>query len=204
MIELMVGMSLSLILCAGILAAYLFIGRNLTRLVNLQQQEVKTRHALRVFSQDISVATQLNSATSTINASGVTTAATFVAVIPTVIDSTTGNITSTANVTYTYTSGSGKLTRVRSDTADTTTILTGITSFTINYFTTSDVTSGVVFTTNASTSPSLFNPTTAVSVKAVQFQFTTQLGSSASGTLEAYTVLSPRVLLRNHVTLPLL
>src|SRR5262245_19186427 len=65
LVEVMVATSLPAIVLAAALAAFLFVGRNLTRLVNLQHQEVESRRTLRTFTQDLSAAIQLSTATST-------------------------------------------------------------------------------------------------------------------------------------------
>jgi prepilin-type N-terminal cleavage/methylation domain-containing protein len=65
LIELMISMSLLAIVFAAVFSAYLFLGRNLTRLVNVQQQQVQSRRTLRTFTQDLSSASQLTTATST-------------------------------------------------------------------------------------------------------------------------------------------
>ncbi len=187
MVELMVAMSVSLIVLGGVLSAYLFLGRGLTRLINAQQQEVKSRHTLRVFTDDLSTGNKLTAASSTIS-SGVTTAASFVVEIP-----KSGGATTSVTYTYSYSAaGTGTFTRYRADNAETTTILDNVTSLAVNYFTASEVAAGTVF------SASRTAPTNSLSVKAVQVQFTTSIGSSASGTLASFTTLSPRVVMRNR------
>ncbi len=114
LVEILVATSLSAIVFAGILAAYLFVGRSLTRLVNFQQQEVESRRALRLVSEDVSAAISLSTATTsqlvmTRRISG----------LP-------------ASVTYTYSSGAQTLTRT--DSAGARTLLNGLTTFTISYF----------------------------------------------------------------------
>lgn len=187
LVELMVAMSVSLIVLGGVLSAYLFLGRGLTRLINAQQQQVKSRHTLRVFSDDLGTGNKLTTSSSTIS-SGVTTAASFVVEIP-----KAGGATTSVTYTYNYSaSGAGTLIRFRADTAETTTILDNVTSLSVNYFTASEVASGTVFSATRAA------PTYSLSVKAVQFQFTTSLGSAASGTLARFTTLSPRVVMRNR------
>ncbi len=181
MLELAVAASISLILMAAILSAYLFLGRNLIRLTSLEQQEKKARLALTYFSKDVGAATMLTTATVTIS-SGTTTYAQFVLVPPT-----------GGNVTYTYDTSIDKLTRT--DSSGTIELLTDLASFSINYLTITQVANGTAFSTTA-TAPA--NP---LSVKAVQFQFATAVGTAANGTQATYTAMSPRVLLRNRTIL---
>ena len=110
----MVAVSLCAIVFAGILSAYLFVGRNLTRLVNFQQQEVQSRRALRQFTQDLSAAIQLTTATSS------------------QVALTKPTSTGTTAVSYTYSSANGTL--ARTDSAGTQTILRNVTSFSLSYF----------------------------------------------------------------------
>jgi prepilin-type N-terminal cleavage/methylation domain-containing protein len=59
LLELMIATAISSVVFIGILSAYLFVGRNLTRLVNLQQQEVASRGTLHRFTQDVGTAGQI-------------------------------------------------------------------------------------------------------------------------------------------------
>jgi type II secretory pathway pseudopilin PulG len=63
LVELVVSVALSAIIFAGILSGFTFLGRNLTRLVNSQEQDARSRRAFYVFSQDISGAIQISEAT---------------------------------------------------------------------------------------------------------------------------------------------
>lgn len=112
--EVVVATSLLGIVLVGVLAAYLFLGRSLTRLVNSQQQEVESRRTLRTFTQDVSAASDLS----------VATTAQLTLTKPTA--------SSTTTVTYTYSSGSGTLVRTEGTAAKT--MLTGLTSFTFTYY----------------------------------------------------------------------
>jgi prepilin-type N-terminal cleavage/methylation domain-containing protein len=178
LVEMLVATSVSAIIFAGILAAYLFVGRNLTRMVNVQHQEVESRRTLWQVTADVSAATQL------------TTATTSQIVLTKPVS---GN---TATVTYSYSSANGTLSRTVSyasgtppasgaDIAGTQTMLTGVTAFTITYYNEGG--------TAVSSSPQ--------SVKSVEFSFTSASGSSGSGTRASYATVSPRVLLRNKQAL---
>ena len=114
LVEVMVATSLLAIVLAGVLAAYLFVGRNLTRLVNVQHQEVESRRTLRKFTQDLSAAIQLSTAT--------TNAVTLSKPVA----------SGTTTVSYTYSSGAGTL--VRTEAGASQTLLSGLTAFTIGYY----------------------------------------------------------------------
>ena len=172
LIELMISASLALIVIGGILSAFLFLGRNLTRMVNLQQQEVKSRTALQLFTTDVSSAIQFTTATDTQIVLTVQTAG------------------SPATVTYTYTAGAastGTLVRAYTPsggTTATTTLLTGLSAFDFNFYTESGV-----------------STTSLASVKSAEFSFTSASGNAASGTQVSYDTVSSRVLLRNKPAL---
>lgn len=165
LVELMVAVSVCSFVFAGILSAYLFVGRNLTRLVNFQRQEVESRRTLRQFTQDLSAAIQLTTATSTQLALTKPTA------------------TGTTPVSYNYSSGGGTLTRT--DSAGTQTLLSGVTAFSWSYF--NEAGSAVAAGTQ--------------SIKAVEFSYTSGVGSSASGTLASSATVSSRIVLRNKPAL---
>jgi hypothetical protein len=110
----MVALSLGAIVSAGVLAAYLFVGRNLTRLVNFQSQEVESRRTLQHFTEDASSAITLTTAT----------ASSLALTKPTE--------SGTTAVAYAYASAAGTLTRT--DGAGSRVILTGLTSLTFSYY----------------------------------------------------------------------
>jgi prepilin-type N-terminal cleavage/methylation domain-containing protein len=114
LVEIMVATSISAIVFAGILAAYLFVGRNLTRLVNIQHQEVESRRTLRLVTQDVSAAIQLTTATSS------------------QLNLTKPTSGGTTTVSYSYSSANGTLSRT--DSVGTQTLLSGLTDFTITYY----------------------------------------------------------------------
>ena len=165
LVEVMIATSLLAVVLAGVLSAYLFVGRNLTRLVNLQEQEVESRRALRQFTQDVSAAINLTTATSSQLALTKPTAG------------------GTTTVSYVYSSAAG--TFIRTDSAGSQTVLSGLTTLTLTYYNErgSIVTSGIQ------------------SVKAAELSFSSAAGSAKSGTQASYTTVSPRVVLRNKPTL---
>jgi prepilin-type N-terminal cleavage/methylation domain-containing protein len=114
LVELIIATSLAAIVLAAILSAYLYVGRNLTRLVNTQEQETKSRRTIRQFTDDVSAAIKLTTASAT----------SLVLTKPLA----SGN----ATVSYTYSSGNGTLTRTQSGASQT--LLSGITAFNIEYF----------------------------------------------------------------------
>lgn len=300
-----------LFLGLGVITAYIFLGRNLTRLGNRQPQDVKVRRALFQFEQDVGAATGITSMTttnlvltvpvaisnctttsgsknvtcaSTINltalsavwsapgpltltnctttlgsknvtcasttgmevnstvtgtgvpsnatvasitngttfvlsanatantSAGTLTTSTIVTVLAdgTTIASVTNGTTfvmsanaartgsgltlySTKAISYVYSSAAGTLTCTDASTGISTTLLTNIDSaydpalpqvhFPVNGF--------------AYYNKSNLTATTAASVKSVEFAFTTKVGTAANGTQSSYSIVSPRVVVRN-------
>jgi Tfp pilus assembly protein PilW len=115
LVELIVSVSLSIVVFAGILAGFTFLGRNLTRLVNTQGQDVSSRRAFYLFSRDISLATAVSNATNT----------SLSLTLPTTSGSTT-------TVAYAYNTSAGTLSRV--DGSNSTVLLSNLTALDFNYF----------------------------------------------------------------------
>jgi Tfp pilus assembly protein PilW len=112
LVEVMIGASLSAFILAGVLSAFLFLARSGANLQNYASMESEARKSLEQFAQD------------TRQASGITwNSSTSVTLI---VDS--------ANITYAYTSSIGRFTRVTAAPSVTTTLLTGITSFTYSAY----------------------------------------------------------------------
>ena len=88
LVELLIGTSLSAVVMAGMLSAYLFLAKNLTRLNTTEQFDRHSQRAVTLFSRDVSSATKIVSFSSA-TVSGVTTA-TIVMNVP------------TGSVTYTW------------------------------------------------------------------------------------------------------
>ncbi len=81
LVELMIGTSLSAVVMAGMLSAYLFLAKNLTRLNTTEQFDRHSQRAVTLFSRDVSTATKIVSFSS-VTVSGMTTA-TVVMNVPT-------------------------------------------------------------------------------------------------------------------------
>jgi type II secretory pathway component PulJ len=189
LVEIMVATGLSAIIFAGILSAYLFLGRNLTRLVNTQEQGVASRRALQWFTTDLSAAIQILTTTTTPSTTTPPSSSQIAITKPPRSATATSDI-----VTYVYNSSSGTLVRTEtivdpaatpSTSTTTTSLLSHLTAFTMNYY---DAGANTV------------TPTSLV-VKAVECTFTSATGTATSGTLASYQMVSPRVVVRNKLAL---
>ena len=112
--EVLVATTLSAMVFAAVFGAYLFLGRNLTRLVSLQRQEVESRRTLRQFTADLSAAIQLTTAT------------------PTQLVLTKPASSGTTTVSYLYSASEGTLRRAIG--SDTQTLASGVTELRFDYF----------------------------------------------------------------------
>ena len=110
LVELMIATVLSAIVFGAIFSAYIFMGRNLTRLANFQQQQVQNRRVLYVLSKDVNEATQVTTALP----------ASLAITLP------------SGGVTYTYDPAAQTLTRQTGPT--TTILLSNLTNFAFSYF----------------------------------------------------------------------
>jgi prepilin-type N-terminal cleavage/methylation domain-containing protein len=173
LVELMIGMSLSLMVLTAVLGSYLFMGRNLVRLANQQTLETESRRALLYFAQDVRMASTLSSPSAT----GVTFT------LPT--------SSSTTTVAYSYNSSAGTLTRTPA-TGTAQVLLHNLQSLTINYY---NIAGNAI--TGTDTGVSIPN------IRRIALSFTAQAGSSNNGTLTIlHQVASPRLSMRNKAWSP--
>jgi hypothetical protein len=110
----MLSTFISAFVFAGVLSAYIFLGRALLHEQNAQSLESRTRTTLYYFTQDVSAATGVSS-------TGMTTS--------TLILDGPGVTT-----TYTYNSTTGQLTRATLSPVTSIVLLTGIASFEFQYY----------------------------------------------------------------------
>lgn len=99
LVEVLIGTSLALIVLSGVFAAYLFLGKNLTRIGNAQEQERKGRRALRQFAADAGAAIAFTSITSASSSNLTFTVPTTLTNCSTLSGNTTIICASTADLT---------------------------------------------------------------------------------------------------------
>lgn len=116
--ELMVASGLSAIVFAGILSAYTFLGKNLTRLANAQEVESKSRSVLQSFARDVAAASIITTASD-----GNMTLS---------VVSLVGSTPTTTTVSYSYDSAAGTLTRTEASSSKV--LLSGISQCAFNYY----------------------------------------------------------------------
>jgi Tfp pilus assembly protein PilE len=172
LVEIMMVTFISSFVFAGVLSAYIFLGRGLVRQSNAENLESRSRTTLFYFTQDIS------------SASSITTFLSDTLVLSTPAGAT---------VTYTFTSASdpqgnpaGTLTRseIPANPNVPTSLLTGLSVFNFEYL---DM-SGAA-------------PASSTFVKQISMTYTAFAGSAVSGAQSHFTVVSPWVIAKNKPSL---
>lgn len=173
LVEVMVVTLISGFVFAGVLSAYIFLGRGLVRQGHEEELESRSRATLFYFTQDVSAATGVsNFAQSDLLLTTPAASVEYRFYAPTSSQSYDGYLTRTLNA------------------ANPIILLTGLSSFTFSYLTIS-----------AGQAPPIVAPTSAATVKQVQMTYTAMAGSSVSGAQSQITVVSPRVIMKNKPSL---
>lgn len=178
LVELLIGLSLSLTIMAAVLSSYLFLGRSLSRLVNQQTLETEGRRTLATFTQDVRASSAI---------SGTPSVSTVTLTIP--------SGASTTTVAWSYNSTTGILTRTpASGTART--LVSNLTSLHFRYYNEA----GTAY--DSGSSPYTTQTDYMSGLKQISLAFTSQTGSANNGTLTSvHSFASPRLLVRNRALL---
>jgi prepilin-type N-terminal cleavage/methylation domain-containing protein len=176
LLEVMMVTLISSFVFAGVLSAYIFLGRGLSRQVNEEGLESRTRLALFWFTQDVSTA----SAVKAQNPGAGVTGTLMILTVPSV-----GNVTYACD--WSGGAGNGKLTR-QVGAGATLTLLTNLTSFSLGYFDPSG---------NSITAPSTAPANPQANIKQVDMVYTSTAGVAITGNQSNLTVVSPMVILKN-------
>jgi Tfp pilus assembly protein PilW len=175
LVELMVSLTLAMAIMAAIISSYLFLGRNLGRIVNQQTVETEGRRALATFTQDVRSASAI---------SGTPTVSSVTLTIP--------SGASTTTVAYAFDSSTGTLTRTpASGTART--LVSNLTSLYFRYY--NDT--GTAY--DSGSAPYTTQTAYMSGLKQISLTFTAQTGSANNGTrTNVHSFASPRLLVRNR------
>ena len=161
---------------AGVLSAYIFLGRGLMRQSNAESLESRSRLALYYFTLDVSTASSITA----VNPGTQVTGTQMILVAA-------GSGTVTYSCDWSQGASKGTLQRqVGSNTP--LVLLTNLTGITFSYF---DMGGSTV--TVPSTTPSYSQ----LNIKQVMLSFTSSAGYAASGAQSNLTVVSPRVIMKN-------
>jgi prepilin-type N-terminal cleavage/methylation domain-containing protein len=194
LVELLVGMSLALIMMTAVLLSYVFIGRNFTRSLGITSKNQPTiesqgRQAVTYFSQDVRMATGIDTSVNALSASSLTlTVPTSTGTKPIAYyyNSTASAVTLTLITSYSTTVPAQSLVRVDGSTGRAMTLHTNLLSFTFTYY-------------DASGNPYTTYVNYLSGIKQISISFTAQAGSSTNGTLtQVYRGDSARMILRNR------
>jgi prepilin-type N-terminal cleavage/methylation domain-containing protein len=163
LVEMMVGAALSSFILAGVLSTFLFMGRTGANIRNYSDMESQARRALEQFAQDVRQASAVSWTNDT-----------------TIVLTVDG-----ASVTYAYSSGSF----TRRATTGTSTLLSGITSFSFKAYSITGAEITGIGTTTTLASANLNTKQLQISLEAAR--------SSTTVATATNTVLSARFILRN-------
>jgi Tfp pilus assembly protein PilW len=180
LLEVMMVTFISSFVFAGVLSAYIFLGRGLARQVNAEGLESRTRLALYWFTQDVSNATTIAVQNP---GAGVTGTQMTLAV------ASLGTVTYACD--WSLGSPFGKLTR-QVNSGPVLTLLNNLSSFSFGYY---DPTGNVVIAPG--TAPS----TPQIDIKQAYMTFTSTAGVASTGAQSNFTVVSARVTLKNKALL---
>jgi len=179
--ELMLATFISAFVFAGVLSAYIFLGRALARQGNEAEQESRSRTTLYYLTQEVSSATGIAPDTNP-----PTTTSGLTQMVLNTLDGSGNPYT----VTYLYSpsASGGTLTRTPSTTGVSMSLLIGVTSLTFAYYNSAGT--AVTSTSN----PTVTNPNV---VKQVGLSYTTVAGSVLSGAQSHFNVVSPLIVMKN-------
>jgi prepilin-type N-terminal cleavage/methylation domain-containing protein len=176
LLEVMMVTFISSFVFAGVLSAYIFLGRGLSRQVNEEGLESRTRLALYYFTQDVSSATAIAAQDPGAGVTGT---------------QMTLTLPGPVSVTYycDWSAGATQGVLERSYNAGPyLVLLKNLTSFSMQYF--DSTTHAITAPVSAPTSPQ-------VEIKQVCMTYTSSAGYAPSGNLSNLTVVSPLVILKN-------
>jgi prepilin-type N-terminal cleavage/methylation domain-containing protein len=177
LLELMMVTAISAFVFSGVLSAYIFMGRGLTRQVNEEGLESRTRLALYWFTQDVSGASSIIAENP-----GATTSGTLMTLYVPSLGNTVIYETDWSNGV-----GNGLLTRQVGAAGTKLTLLTNLTSFAIGYY---DPAGNSVTVPTSTT-------TEQVDIKQAYMVYTSTAGVKVTGAQSNLTIVSPRVTLKN-------
>jgi Tfp pilus assembly protein PilW len=200
LLELLIGMSLSMLIMGAVLSSYVYLGRNFTRSLgissaNQPNMETQARRTLGYFTEDVRMASGI---------SGTPSASSLTLTLPTGTGTKNvayyfNNTAAAATVTlagYSTTVPAFALTRVDGSTGAAKILHSSLLTCTFNYYDTSGNPYTIFDSSNSGFSS--FS-----GIKQLAIAFTSQAGSSTNGTLtQVYQSESSRLLIRNKTLLP--
>lgn len=168
---------------AGVLSAYMFLGRGLARQVNAETMESGARVALYYFTQDLSTATSISAENPGVQTSG------------TMLTLTIPQPGTSVTVVYAFVwdpvALQGSLTRT-AGASQPITVLKYLNSFSFNYY---DATGTLV------AAPPGVPLSPQINIKQACMSYTASVGVASTGAQSQYTVVSPLVTMNNKILL---
>ena len=175
--EVMMVTLISAFVFAGVLSAYIFLGRSLARQVNAESLESRTRLALYWFARDVSSASTITAVNPGALVSG---------------NRMTLSVPGLGTVTYSldWSGGAGKGILNRQVGANPTlALLTNLTSFSFGYYDPAG---------NTVTAPATAPTSPQINIKEAYMTYVSTAGLASTGAQSNFTVVSPRIILKNQ------
>lgn len=183
LLEVMMVTFISAFVFAGVLSAYIFLGRGLARQVNAEGLESRARLALYYVTQDVSSATTIIAQNPGVQVDGT---------LMTLSIPTSPTASQTVVYTCNWDQGPSQGILQRQVGAVTLTLLTNLSSFSFLYY---DPTgTAVAVPSSAPGSPQ-------IGIKEVCMAYTSTAGYAASGAQSNFTVVSPCIIMKNKAVL---
>jgi hypothetical protein len=174
---------------AGVLSAYIFLGRGLARQANEESLESRGRLALFWVTQDVSTAFSITAQNPGTNATGNQ----FTLSVPLYDPPSNSSMVHTVTYSCDWSQGATQGTLERQvDSGTPLVLLTNLSNFSFGYF---DMTGTTVVAPN---SPPL---SPQINIKQVYMTYTSVAGYATSGAQSQYTVVSPTVVMKNKTLL---
>jgi len=188
LLEVMMVTMISAFVFAGVMSAYIFLGRGLARQVNEQGLESRTRLALYWMTQDVSSASSISPGqVPSSTGPGPWPYTVFTLVVPGY----------SGNVSYLLDWSKGAAQGVLERQVGSGTYLTLLTNLSSISFTYYDVTGNSVSV--PASVPAIYSPQ--INVKQVSMAYTTTAGTASTGAQSNLTMVSPRVIMKNKMLL---
>ena len=176
LLEIMMVTFISSFVFAGVLSAYIFLGRGLMRQANEESLESRSRLALYYFTLDVSSASAITAVNPGVQVTGT---------LMTLIVPSSGTITYSCDWSNGATSG---ILERQVGSGPVLTLLTNLTSINFGYY---DINGSTISV--PSTAPTYAQ----LNIKQVNLAFTSTAGYPTSGAESNLTVVSPRVIMKN-------
>lgn len=187
LLEVMLATVITAFVFAGVMSAYIFLGRSLARQLNEEGLESRTRLALYWFMQDVSSASSITAVeTPALTATGTWPFTIFTLNVPGY------SAPVYYSIDWSLGTGNGVLERQVGSSGTALKLLTNLSTISFYYY---DLSGNLIAV------PSSAPSTPQINIKQVSMAYTTTAGVASTGAQSNLTVVSPRVVMKNKALL---